>query len=82
MDDEKVFSSADMYISALLLANDYALINVDKSDPKHVRFKFSSDEDQEPIDNIVQAYTNGTAEVNASRFVESERKIKSLLHNG
>jgi hypothetical protein len=79
---EETFKTADMYVAALLLANDYAVINVDKSDPKHVRFTFSSDGDQCPIDDIVQAYTNGTAEVNASRFVESERKIKSLLHNG
>lgn len=79
---EEIFKTADMYVAALLLANDYAVINTDKSDPKHVRFTFSSDGDQRPMDDIVQAYTNGTAEVNASRFVESERKIKSLLHNG
>jgi hypothetical protein len=80
--DEKTLNTADMYLAALLLSSDFSLIDVNRSDPKHIRFCFSScDGTEEPVlEDVVREYTNGTMMVNASRYVESIRKIKSLIH--
>jgi len=83
MAEENMFSTADMYLAALLLANEYSLVNVDRSDPKHIHFQFTTcEEDEVPLQEVVRDYTNGDAVVSASRFVEAIRKIKSLIHSG
>ncbi len=84
---DKTVSTADMYLAALLLAKDFSLINIDRSDPKHIHFEFDSESDDPQIgagsaDDLIRSYTNGDAVVRASRFVEALRKIKSLIHAG
>lgn len=84
---DKAVSTADMYLAALLLAKDFSLINIDRSDPKHIHFEFGADSDDPLLgagsaDTVIRSYTNGDSVVMASRFVEALRKIKSLIHAG
>jgi hypothetical protein len=81
--DDNMVSTSDMYIAALLLAKDYPLMDINRLDPKHIHFKFDSDNGTEcTADDVLRSYMNGKEVVKASRFVESLRKIKSLIHAG
>lgn len=78
-----VFSTADMYLAALLLAKDFHLLGTDNTDPKHIHFRFAvsvGPDDGSALEDVVRNHTNGVETVNSSRFMESIRKIKALIH--
>lgn len=66
------------YLAATMMSLGATHEKTDKSDPSHFVFHFSSDNINFP--QVEKDFTNGTLMVNASRFSESIRNLKSIIH--
>jgi hypothetical protein len=78
------FSTKDIYLAAALLCTGASLEDTVRDDPRHMRFEFSCDSDMASILNFEQVerdYNNGKLMVSASKYAESIRKMKSIIHS-
>ena len=78
--DNVDFSTKDLYLSAALLSLGASLINIDRTDPKHMEFQFVSDSSLD-LKSIELEWTNKTLECNAASFAEAIRRMKALVHS-
>lgn len=68
------FATADLYLAAFLIVKGARLERIDRSNPRRVRFVFSS---VDPA--LVAAYWRGEARVGALQFAEAIRRAKTLI---
>jgi len=78
MDENGSFATKDIYLAAALLTLGAELVDTIRDDPKHLRFVFEHSGDLKELEN---AYTNGKLEVSASKYAESIRRMKSIVHS-
>ena len=91
MDEQKPVTK-DIYLAAACLAVGFVLEDTIRDDPKHLKFVFSSHPElpiakntSELLDNLTiqsveSMYTNGQLMVSASKYAESIRHLKSIIH--
>ena len=77
-DNSNNFITSDFYTACLLLANDYHLVGINKADSKRFRFIFS---DEPYRAQLVGGYFDGLTDINARKFVNAIKELKSLMYN-
>lgn len=84
--------TTDVYFAATLLALGYKLEEVDRKDPRHMKFiftnKFASnlgsiqdDVNQENLDMLETQWANRSLMVNAFDQAEAIKRMKSIIHS-
>jgi len=77
MDSERIFTTRDWIIVSLCLAKGIRLKNVIRNGDCY----FVLDE-YDRANGLMEAFNRGELEVNALKFVESQRHVKNLIHKG
>ena len=72
------FQTSDFYTAVFLLANEFKLIKIDKTDPRRFCFVF---QDQENRVKLLEDYFNGNARIEPRQFVSSIKELKTLMYN-
>ena len=75
---ENQFITSDFYTAVFLLAKEYKLVGINKSDPRRFRFIF---EDQEGRAKLLEGFFNGKAKVEPRKFVNAIKELKSLMYS-
>lgn len=80
----EVYSTADMYLAAALLAEGFELLRTNRKDPNHIHFEFKNfrDDGKETceLEDTVSLYINNNLSINVADFVDGLRKVKSLIY--
>lgn len=71
------YQSKDLMLSAALLAKDIPLIDT-KNSGNYLTFFFGSPTECQKIE---QAWWSGTLSVNATKYAESLKRLKGLIHS-
>jgi len=85
-------NTSDVYFSAALMSLGFKLVNVDRADPRHMIFSFASASENNlgdrakslekaGFDAIKLQWTNEELQVNAFKFAESIKRLKSIIHS-
>ena len=77
-DNSNNFITSDFYTACLLLASDYHLVGINKADSRRFRFIFTDEPDRV---QVVAGYFDGLTNINARRFVNAIKELKSLMYN-
>ena len=72
------FQTSDFYTAVFLLANEFKLIEIDKTNTRRFCFVF---EDQENRVKLLEDYFNGSAKIEPRQFVSSIKELKTLMYN-
>lgn len=77
----------DLYLAAAFLALGAKYVGADKSNPRKMTFKFTSnlveDDDQPfPFSTVERDWINRILLVNAKRYAEALQSMKSIVHSG
>ena len=89
------YRTKDIYLGAILLALGAKLESVDRTDPRHQEFEFSSVEDAVGIEEdkylevvrgvdfsaVETQYANAELMINVVKFKEAIQRMKSLVHS-
>lgn len=84
--------TTDVYFGAALLALGYKLEEVDRKDPRHMKFLFGGkptgnlgtlheDITQENLDVLEASWANRSLMVNGWDFAEAIKRMKSVIHS-
>ena len=85
--------TSDVYLASALLSLNYRLINIDRTNPKHMIFEFGHFESnnnmgkvgeeliKENLNNVEKAWANRTLVGNLNDFAEAIKRMKSLIHS-
>ncbi len=77
MSNQRTFATSDFYLAALLMANRLRIVELDRSNPRRVRFVF---EDSPIRKCLVVEFLNSEATVNAQAFIAAIRHLKRILY--
>jgi len=75
---ENQFITSDFYTAVFLLAKEYKLIGINKSDPRRFRFVF---EDQEDRTKLLEGFFNGKTKVEPRKFANAIKELKSHMYS-
>ena len=84
--------TSDVYLSAALLALNFKLEKVDRTDPRHMQFHFVGNEggnlgslgtevSKQNLSTIENQWANRSLQVNAFDFAEAIKRMKSIIHS-
>lgn len=78
--------TSDVYLSAALLSLGYKLVNVNRTDPRHMVFEFEMPELKEnevmlDIQSIETVWANRELQGNLFDFSEAIKRMKSIIHS-
>lgn len=81
--------TTDVYLAATLLALGYKLENVDRKDPRHMKFEFGLPVKTGGLGELAHAglldvetqWANRTLMVNAFDQAEAIKRMKSIIHS-
>lgn len=76
---ENTFRTTDLGLASALFAKQLELHNVDKSNPKRVKFTFDSN-GNENAEELAKKYWNDELEVKAKKLFDSTRTLKNIIH--
>ena len=80
----------DIYLAAALLSLGAVYEGADRTDPKHMQFRFSPRNAQsdaipsvavQDLGAIEAQWVNGTLTVNGPKYAESIKRMKSIVHS-
>lgn len=80
-------STKNIYLAACFLCFGAVLTDVDKTEERHQKFVFDSEEipghenDSGYLDSIELEFANKTLMVNAVKYGEAIRQLKSVIHS-
>lgn len=74
-----------LYLAAVLKALGAGIVEINKSDPRHMEFHLSNaspviEDEEEWFYQQVRAWENRTLEVNAQEFVDAIQYLKAEVH--
>ena len=72
--------TGDLYLAAAYLALNFELTDINRDDPKHMRFAFIG-ETKEELNEIENKWINRNLVVNAVDFAEAIKRMKSIIHS-
>lgn len=67
----------DLYLAACFICYGHSLEDVDKSDPRHMKFVFTG----EGLKSLETKWISRDLSVPAADFADAIRKMKSLIHS-
>ena len=81
--------TSDVYLASALLSLKYELVNIDRTNPKHMIFEFSAGTSENlgdavrtyNIENVEKMWANQTLTGNLNDFSEAIKRMKSLIHS-
>ena len=79
--------TSDVYLASACLALGYKLETVNRTDPRHMRFEFSSEiqtgtlGELSKLDEVEVKWANRSLIVNAFDFAEAIKRMKSVIHS-
>ena len=80
--------TSDVYLASACLALGYKLETVDRRDPRHMQFEFSSQiqtggtsMELLKLDEVEVKWANRSLIVNAFDFAEAIKRMKSVIHS-
>jgi len=81
--------TSDVYLASACLALGYKLETVNRTDPRHMQFEFSStiqtgalgELSKLELDEVEVKWANRSLLVNAFDFAEAIKRMKSLIHS-
>lgn len=76
---QKTYRTSDLYFSAFLCSQEVFFQGIERKKDGKVIFLFLIDE--ESLENDKELFFGARGEVNAYRFVENIRRLKSICHN-
>jgi hypothetical protein len=73
----------NIYEAAAILSSGATIVKVDREDKQHQEFTlcYDGDEEHQRLQELQLAYQSDTLMVNASKFAETIRKMKSIIHS-
>lgn len=82
-------STSDVYLASACLALGYKLETVNRTDPRHMQFEFSSEIQtgtlgellKLELDEVEVKWANRSLIVNAFDFAEAIKRMKSVIHS-
>lgn len=77
MNNNEYFSTSDFCLATTLLASNFQLIQLDKSNPRRICFLFNR---KDEIDKIVPDFHNKLLQVTPQTFYYSQRELKTLMY--
>lgn len=72
-----MYKTKMFYVACACMSLGAILEDTDRADPRHLVFSLSGEMD---FEKIAKEFSNGTLMVNASRFAEACRNLKSVVH--
>lgn len=69
--------TSNIYLAAAYLANGAKVLDLDRSNPRHVRFRMRGS----GLSDLEVGWTNGTLVGNLTNFAEAIRQVKALLYD-
>lgn len=75
---ENRFTTSDFYTAVFLLAREYKLVGINKTDPRRFRFVF---EDQKDRAKLLEDFFNGATTVEPRGFITAIKELKSLMYS-
>jgi hypothetical protein len=75
---DEVFATTDLGIAAALFTADFELLNLDKSDPRKVRFVFSRDDG---IAKVADDFWSNRLEQKVRSFWDNVKVLKNRLYS-
>lgn len=75
---QKTFSTFDFGLTNSLICMGFKLIDLDKTNPRKIKFIF---ENSENIQTITDQYWNDELQIPARRFFDTQRTLKSRLYS-
>lgn len=90
METIKTKKTSDIYFASALSALGAKLESIDKTDPRHMVFEFSSPESSSDaipkfavldLDYIERGWLNKVLPVNAPEYAEAIKRMKSIVHS-
>ena len=73
----KIFETSDIALGSYLLASGYQVISLKRENPRRVTFIFES-----PPPELISAWQQGTASVNALAYHNSYQSLKAKMFRG
>ncbi len=74
---KNIFSTADLNIASLLVALNYRLIDLDRSNGKRVRFCFAQ---EAGLEETVEAFWNDSLQVSPQKLFNAQKNLKARLY--
>lgn len=73
----------NIYEAAAILSSGATIVKVDRKDMQHQEFTlcYDGDEEHSKLQDLQLAFQSDTLMVNASKFSETIRKMKSIIHS-
>jgi len=72
------FTTTDFYTAAYLLASDFKLLGINKTNPQRFCFIFF---DQKNRQKLLDDFFNNQAKVEPRTFIAAIKELKSLMYN-
>lgn len=76
---QKTYRTSDLYFSAFLYSKDIFFQGIERKKDGKVIFLFLIDEDN--LESCKELFFGARGDVNAYRFVENIRRLKSICHS-
>jgi len=71
------YKTSDFGLAASLCASDVGLVGINKDNPRRAIFIFN---DSDLTSDVIDSYRSGTLMVNAIRYFETTKRLKSQLY--
>jgi molybdopterin/thiamine biosynthesis adenylyltransferase len=78
-DQSKKYTTSDLGCVSALVATGIQIESVNRSNPQRVVFVFDASVE---LNQIVEAYWNGSLSVDAKTYFETQKWLKSRIYNG
>lgn len=77
MNNNEYFSTSDFCLATTLLAINFRLVQLDKSNPRRVSFLF---EHKDAIERLIPDFRNKSLQVIPQAFYYAQRELKTLMY--
>lgn len=77
MNNNEYFSTSDFCLATTLLANNFRLAQLDKSNPRRICFLF---EHKDAIEQLIPDFRNKSLQVVPQAFYYAQRELKTIMY--
>jgi len=77
--NQNEFSTFDLGIATVLVTLDYELLELDRSNPKRIRFVFKREKN---IDGVMNDYFNNKIKLPAQTLFNNQKNLKNRIYSG
>jgi len=77
--NQNEFSTFDLGLASVLITLEYELLELDRSNPKKVRFVFRREKN---IEGVMSDYFNGKIKLPAQTLFNNQKNLKNRIYSG